>query len=104
MKAKTFNAKSTSEVESGVKECYSDDFKPTLAIVFSSITQDPLAITSILHQKGISVFSSTTSGEFISSEINEGSIAVMLLDINPDYFKIAFFEKGERSFLFTHRA
>lgn len=97
MKAKTFIARSTSEVESAVQEYWSDDFKPTLAIVFSSITQDPLTISSILDKKGISVFGSTTSGEFISSEINEGTIAVMLLDINHDHFKVAFFEKGERS-------
>ena len=97
MKAKTFIANSIAEVESAVQKCYSDDFNPTLAVVFLSIKHDPGGVSSILHEKGISVFGSTTSGEFISNEIKEGSIAVMLIDINPEYFKVAFFEKGDGS-------
>jgi hypothetical protein len=97
MEAKTIKADSTVELESELKKCMDDGFKPTLAIVFLSIKQDSDTVTSLLHKEGINVFGSTTAGEFISSEINEGSIVVMLLDMKPDHFKIAFFEKAENS-------
>ena len=97
MKAKTLKGKSTGEIQAALQEVMADGFKPTLAIVFISIKQDRDAICSLLNNEGISIFGATTSGEFISSEIGEGSIAVMLLDINPAYFKVLFFETADSS-------
>ena len=88
MQAKTIIGINQEYIQVALKESLSDGFKPTLAIVFISIKQDREAICSILHKEGIQIFGSTTSGEFISSEISEGGIAIMLLDINPNYFKI----------------
>ncbi len=99
MKAKTIKGTSPGEIQSALKESLADGFKPTLAIVFISIKQDRDAICSLLNNEGISIFGATTSGEFISSEIGEGSIAVMLLDINPAYFKVLFFETADSSAL-----
>ncbi len=97
MKAKTIKGESTGEIQAALQETMRDGFKPTLGIVFISIKQDRDAICSLLNKEGISIFGATTSGEFISPEIQEGSIAVMLLDINPAYFKILFFETSTSS-------
>lgn len=97
MHAKTILGINQEYIQVALKESLSDGFKPTLAIVFISIKQDREAICSILHKEGIQIFGSTTSGEFISSEISEGGIAIMLLDINPNYFKIAFQDTGSSS-------
>lgn len=97
MKAKSIKAKSTEEIQSVLRLSITRDFKPSLAIVFLPVKQDMDAVASLLHNEGIQVFGSTTSGEFISSEIQEGSIAIMLLDINPEFFKVVFFDKGENS-------
>lgn len=97
MHAKTIIGINQEDIQVALKESLSDGFKPTLAIVFISVKQDREAICSILHKEGIQIFGSTTSGEFISSEISEGGIAIMLLDINPDYFKIAFQDTGRSS-------
>lgn len=97
MHAKTIIGINQEYIQVALKESLSDGFKPTLAIVFISIKQDREAICSILHKEGIQIFGSTTSGEFISSEISEGGIAIMLLDINPNYFKIAFQDTGSSS-------
>ncbi|HQW44043.1 MAG: FIST N-terminal domain-containing protein [Chitinophagaceae bacterium] len=97
MQAKTIIGINQEYIQVALKESLSDGFKPTLAIVFISIKQDREAICSILHKEGIQIFGSTTSGEFISSEISEGGIAIMLLDINPNYFKIAFQDTGSSS-------
>jgi hypothetical protein len=97
MKAKSIKGRSTEEIQSVLQESMADGFKPTLAIVFVSVKQDRDAICGLLNNEGISIFGSTTSGEFISAEIGEGSIAIMLLDINPAYFKILFFETMDSS-------
>ncbi len=97
MQAKSIKGKSTEEIQSALQQCLGNDFKPTLAIVFISIKQDREAICEMLHREDIRIFGSTTAGEFISPEISEGGIAIMLLDINPAYFEIAFLDTGGSS-------
>ena len=92
MKAKSIKGKSTEEISSALTESLVDEFKPTLAIVFMSVKQDREAISTLLDEKGIQIFGATTAGEFIDGEIEAGSIVMMLLDMNPAYFKIEFLE------------
>ncbi|HMJ47877.1 MAG TPA: FIST N-terminal domain-containing protein [Ferruginibacter sp.] len=103
MKAKTLKGNSSTEIQSALNESRADGFKPTLAIVFISIKQERDKIDAMLDAAGISIFGATTSGEFISSEISEGSIVIMLLDINPDYFKVVFYENKEHTTLDVSR-
>jgi hypothetical protein len=97
MKAKSIKGKSPEEIKTALHQSMENGFKPTLAIVFISIKQDRNAVCEILDNEGIHIFGSTSSGEFISSEIEEGSIAIMLLDINPAYFKLIFLEARDSS-------
>lgn len=98
MKAKTIKGKSPDEIEVALKQCLAgQDFRPSLAIVFMSIKQDREAVCILLENMGISIFGSTTSGEFIDEEIGEGSIVIMLLDLDPSFFKVLFFETGNSS-------
>lgn len=99
MQAKTIKGKSTSEIQTALKESLAENFKPTLAIVFISIKQDWDAICTLLNNENISIFGATSSGEFISSQISEGGIIIMLLDMNPDYFKLLLLETGEQTTL-----
>lgn len=99
MKAKSIKGRSSEEIRVALSESMVDGFKPTLAIVFLSVKQSTEAITKLLDEKGIQVFGATTAGEFIDGEIEEGSIIMMLLDINPDYFKIAFLETSHETTL-----
>ena len=92
MIAKTIKGKSTEEITISLSESIVDGFKPTLAIVFMSIVQDRDAICELLDSYGISIFGATTHGEFITKEIEEKSIVVMLLDLNREYFKILYDE------------
>ena len=97
MTARTMHGNSAEEIDFALKQSMADGYIPTLAIVFTSITQDRDSICNFLHEKGISIFGATTSGEFISSEISQGGIVIMLLDIDPAYFKILFFETAGSS-------
>lgn len=95
MKAKSIKGKSTQEIQSALQQAMSDGFKPTLAFVFISIKQDRIAICELFNQEGIEVFGSTTAGEFTDGEIGKESVAIMLLDMNRNHFKIIFKETKE---------
>jgi len=97
MTAKTIKGKSAGEIEMALKACLVDGYKPTLAIVFISVKQDSEVVCTLLNSKGIQIFGATTSGEFISPEISEGGIVIMLLDMNPAFFKVLFLETGDSS-------
>ncbi|MEO7307880.1 MAG: FIST N-terminal domain-containing protein [Ferruginibacter sp.] len=99
MKAKSIKGNSTEEIKAALTENMDGKFKPTLAIVFISVKQDREAISRLLDEKSIQVFGATTAGEFIDGEIEEGSIVMMLLDMNPAYFKIEFLETSPETAL-----
>lgn len=88
MKAKSIKGKSAEEIKTFLAESMADGFKPTLAIVFMSVSQDRSAISSTLDEAGIAIFGSTTHGEFIDEEIEKGSVAILLLDIKKEHFSI----------------
>jgi hypothetical protein len=95
MKAKSIRGNSASQIAEALNQAMADGYKPTLAVVFLSIKQDRDAIGNLLNEKNIAILGATTAGEFIDGEIGEESAAIMLLDINPDYFKVIYLEAGE---------
>jgi hypothetical protein len=92
MNAKSIKGKSTDDIQLALDQAMADGFTPTLAILFLSVKQDREAVLALLEKKGIQVFGTTTAGEFIDGEIGEGSIAILLLDMDPAYFKLVFIE------------
>lgn len=88
MEAKSITGKSIKELSAAYLEVIADGFRPTLAIVFISIEQDRKALVSFFSANDVIVFGATTVGEFTDQGIETGSIAVLLLEINPDYFKV----------------
>ena len=98
MTAKTIKGKSVEEISAALAESMVDGFQPTLAIVFISIKQDHKAICKLLDDAGITVFGCTTNGEFIDEVTEKGSVAILLLDINKNYFKIYFDEYPEKNY------
>jgi hypothetical protein len=99
MKAKSIKGTSSEDMQSALEQNMADGFKPTLAIVFMSVKQDREAVSKLLDEKSIQIFGATTAGEFIDGDIGEGSIAMILLDINPAYYKLEFVEINQRTAL-----
>lgn len=97
MKAITIKGKSSLDIQSALEQSMADGFNPTLAVVFISLKQDREAICSLLNNHRIQIFGTTTSGEFINSEISEGGIAIMLLDLDPAFFRLVFLETNAGS-------
>jgi hypothetical protein len=98
MKAKSIKVKSPEEIKTVLENSMVDDFKPTLAIVFLSVSQDRKAICEVLDAHGISIFGATTSGEFIDEETEKGSTVMLLLDMNKEHFQIYLDEYPEKNY------
>jgi hypothetical protein len=88
MKAKSIKGTTAEEIKKALTESITDGFVPTLAFVFISIKQDWEAVSALLDKKGIQIFGATTGGEFIDGDIGAGSIAILLLDMNPAHFTL----------------
>jgi hypothetical protein len=101
MIAKSIKGKSTEEIKAALNECITKDFRPTLAIIFLSVKQDIEVISGLLDEKSIQIFGATTAGEFIDGEMEAGSIVMLLLDMDPAYFKIEFLETSLEATLET---
>lgn len=98
MKAKSIKGTSPEEIKTALQQSMDDGYKPTLAIAFVSIKQDRNAISKLLDDAGIAIFGTTTNGEFIDEVTEKGSVAILLLDINKNYFQIYFEEYPEKNY------
>ena len=98
MKAKSIKGKSVQEIQSALDQSMSDGFKPTLAVVFLSVSQDRNAIVEILDKAGIKIFGATTNGEFTDENPEKLSVAILLMDMNQDHFSILFAEYPQKNY------
>ncbi len=98
MKSKSIKGKSLEEIKVALQESRADGFKPTLAIVFLSVSQDRKAISGLLDRHGIAIFGATTSGEFIDEETEKGTVVMLLLDIKKDHFQIYLEEFPDKNY------
>ncbi len=98
MKAKSIKGKSTEEIRAALAESTADGFTPTLAICFISKIMDRKAISDLLGAADIGIFGCTTNGEFIDEDPEKGSAAILLMDMNKDYFHIYFEEYPEKNY------
>ena len=98
MKPKSIKGKSVGEIQTALQQSMTDGFKPTLAIVFLSLKRDIGEVSKVLDAAEIVVCGSTSNGEFIDEEIGKSSIAILLLDINRDYFTILFDKFPEKNY------
>ena len=97
MKAKSIKGNSTEEISHALRQSMADGYQPTLAIVFISVKQDRDAVSKLLDDHSIQIFGATTAGEFIDGEMEEGSIVMLLLDMNLAYFKIEFLATSQET-------
>jgi len=92
MQAISIQGKSPADIQSALTQSTADGFKPTLAIVFTSIKQDRKTLCKILDDAGIAIFGVTTHGEFVDENLTNGEIAILLLDMKTAHFSVLFEE------------
>jgi len=95
MKPFVFPAYSVDQIEDHIQRAQQDGLTPTLAIVFSSVAHNLTEVAAAFAKFDIEVFGASTSGEIINDEVYEESIAVMLLDISLDAYRLNIFD-GKR--------
>jgi hypothetical protein len=88
MKVKSINGRSIEEVRKAILHCMDETFKPTLAIVFTSLKEDCKDLQDLFNEYQISLFGLSSNGEFIDDSHQVNSAVVMLLDMNREWFKI----------------
>ena len=98
MKAKSIKGKSREEIQAALEQSMVDGFRPTLAIVFLSISQNRDALCSILDKEDIDIFGATTSGEFIDEVTEKGTVVMLLLDIKKEHFQIYIDEFPDKNY------
>jgi hypothetical protein len=97
MIAKSIKGTSTGEIQKALEDCLTGGYAPTLAFLFLSIHQDREAICTLLDSQGIAIFGATTSAEFSEKGVETEGIVILLLDINPAYFRIVLKDFGTGS-------
>ncbi|RMH22160.1 MAG: hypothetical protein D6698_01695, partial [Gammaproteobacteria bacterium] len=97
MKALTIKGNTPAEILAAFDKSTSDGFKPTLAIVTLTNTENVEALQSLFGKKGIAVFGITTAQKFTEQGIEPDDIVAMLLDMDPEHFSIVLNEYGELS-------
>ncbi len=88
MKAKSIKGKTAAEINAALETNMGDGFKPTLAIIFISADDELDALRNILSEKNIQIFGASSGSLFIDGDIEDNAIAILLLEINPAYFKL----------------
>lgn len=88
MRAKSFQASSIEQTVVELANARSDGFEPTLAFVFVASNWDRGDLRSLFKGHGIQVFGATTYGEFTQGAFQLDSVAVLLVDMAADAFKI----------------
>lgn len=90
MKAKSIKGNSIETIKRELESALKDHFTPTLAIVFISIKQDRDAVRNLLHQHNIDVMGATSSSEFVTGYQEEGTMVILLLDMDREHYQIIF--------------
>lgn len=88
MKAVTLQADSLPVLSVALDQAMADGYAPTLGIVFCSVAQQPEQVQALLRTCGLDVFLMTTAGELIDDEVLDGSVAVMLLDVKRESYRL----------------
>jgi len=98
MKSKSIKGHSVQEIRAALADAISSAFKPTLAVIFASVVQDRAVISQLFDAENIQIFGVTTNGEFTDEVPEKRSSAILLLDVNPDYFQVYFDEYVDENY------
>lgn len=99
MQAKTITGKSVEEIQNALQDNISNDFRPTLAIVFCSCGFDYGTIIKMMNAHEMDIFGATSAGQVIDGKVEKESIVILLLELNRDYYKVFIEEADEKSVL-----
>ncbi len=89
------HAKTPAELEERLAEHTSNGHRPNLAIAFAAHSLIEPALLEPFAKRGIAVFGGASEEEIAGSELSRGSLAAMLLDTDPAFYRLEVFPQGE---------
>ena len=92
MQPKVFSASSVAQLEARLDEHITDGYTPSLAVVFASGDLIADELCAPFAGRGLTVFGGSSEEEIAEGVLSTGSIATMLLDVDPDYFRHRIFD------------
>jgi len=92
MKPAVFSVTSVEEIGPHLQSVQEEGMAPTLAFVFSSVVHNLEDLKAEFAKYNIEVFGASSSGEITNDEAHEDAIAVMLLDISREAFRLNIFD------------
>lgn len=97
MKAFTFKGDSVGEVRDQLEDLINEDYSPSLAILFASVSHDFMEVSEFLSTNGVRTIGASSAGEIVDDEVTEYGIVGMLLDMKHDNFTLGLVETGDRT-------
>ncbi|MDW3651179.1 MAG: FIST C-terminal domain-containing protein [Bacteroidia bacterium] len=98
MKAKSISGKDSNELKLALSIAMDDGFRPSLAMVLMPSQIDHKEIVQVLREREIAIFGAYPPGMFSEEGIKDEQVVVMLMDLNPEYFRIVLEEVESESF------
>ena len=88
MITKSYHCTSLDALRQTLAEVDASDFRPTLGIVFTTIDFALEQIQACFSEYGIALAGCTTAGEIIDDALYEKSLALLLLEVDPAFFRL----------------
>jgi hypothetical protein len=88
MQTKSISANSVAELKVQLNELINESFQPNLAIIFASIKHDLSSLSKIFDEKNIDLFGLSSAGEIVDKEVMEFGIVGLILEVNPDFYRV----------------
>lgn len=88
MRIHAFHASDLAHLRREVAQCSREHFRPTLAIVFASVSQELDLLCDFFNGQDIVLFGCTTAGEITNGQLKSLGISVMLFEIPKSQFKL----------------
>lgn len=88
MQSKSIAVFSIEELKTKLTDLLNTNFKPTVAVSFSSPDFNFREVGEVFKENQIALIGCTTSGEILNQKTLTDSLTFLLLEINPNHFKI----------------
>ena len=95
MRTESFSSANPALLEGKMIDLFKEGFRPTLAFVFCSPTQDFKEIGQIFDRFGVDLLGCTTAGEITNDELFDSSISILLMEMKRENFQTVFVKNTE---------
>lgn len=95
MEIKTLKGHFLTEFDQELSLAMHNGFKPDLALVFCSVSQNLNQISKLFQDKQIDFLGATTAGEIYENEVDEKSIVAMLMQFKSSSYKLVCKKRGD---------